>query len=140
MPAENVPMIRGIRDQSVLELVAFMKTKIDGKSLTLLAGDFNILRYPLNPFYLSILFGRSPDFIHHLSIIEEEYDDLLRTLSSSFTVEDCWVRDNQSTSALCITYGDSHTTLDGKKLALDQVCTHPDDFYAENCLDYIFQI
>jgi len=93
-PAEYVPMIRDIRDQSVLELVAFIKTKIDEKFLTILAGDFNILRYPINPFYLGSLFGRSPDFIHHISIIEGEYEDLLRTLRGSFSVEDCWVRDN----------------------------------------------
>ena len=48
------------------ELVAFMKNKVDSKNLTLLAGDFNILRYPLNPIYLGSLFGIAPEFVDHI--------------------------------------------------------------------------
>ena len=94
------------------ELVVFMKSKVDGASTTLLAGDFNILRYPLPEIFKENLFGEvetfaNPAFEEHLSLIEEEYERLLDVLRNGghFDVVNCWDRDNPEEK--CITIGES---------------------------------
>ena len=72
----------------------------------ILAGDFNIHRYPMGQIYLQKVFGQQPNFIQYIDLMESEYEDLLRTLSlkGSFEVTNCWDRDNPG--RLCITYGE----------------------------------
>ena len=94
--SQYVKVARMIRDSAMDELVAFMETKITGDSLTLLAGDFNILRYPLGKTFLGQLFGRNPSFVDYLSLVDEEYDHLIETLKNGdhFSIVNCWERDN----------------------------------------------
>ena len=104
-----MPVSRRIRDQSINELVIFLKSKIDRASSTnILAGDFNILRYELPPYFLAKLFGENPDFVNYLSHIEEEYAHLVETLGDSghFEVTNCWERDNPGDEK-CVTFGES---------------------------------
>ena len=65
--ADLVPTTRGIRDQSMKEMVKFVQSKIDQNSLILLAGDFNIQKYPFNEVFLAKLFGSDGNFVNYLS-------------------------------------------------------------------------
>ena len=111
-----MPISRKIRDQSIDELVIFLKSKIDGASTNILAGDFNILRYELPPYFLAKLFGANPDFVNYLPHIEEEYAHLVEVLSDSghFEVINCWERDNP-TDEKCVTFGESNKEYDYEK-------------------------
>ena len=99
---------RRIRDQSIDELLIFLKSKIDGASTNILAGDFNILRYPFPPYFLAKLFGEKPDYVNYLSLMEEEYAHLLEKLGNfgHFEVINCWDRDNPGDEK-CVTFGES---------------------------------
>ena len=91
------------------ELASFIEGKSkqpeSGKTSMILAGDFNIHRYPMGQIYLQKVFGQQPDFIKYIDLMESEYEDLLRTLSlkGSIEVTNCWDRDNPGQP--CITYG-----------------------------------
>ena len=43
----------------------------------ILAGDFNIHRYPMGQIYLQKVFGQQPNFIQYIDLMESEYEDLL---------------------------------------------------------------
>lgn len=46
-----VPITRAIRDNAIRELRAFIDSKLQSNSTAILAGDFNIMRLPLNEYY-----------------------------------------------------------------------------------------
>ena len=82
-PAECIELSRKIRDTSITELADFIASKVESsekkneQSSVILAGDFNITRYPTNEHYLAKVFGISPNCIGYLPLIEGEYDDMI---------------------------------------------------------------
>ena len=106
-----VPVSRELRDRAMHELVHFMETKVDDNSSCILTGDFNILRYPLNPTMLARIFGMNQEFAQYFPIIENEYGCLQEILKNEgkFNVVNCWERDNGSDpDAKCVTFGESY--------------------------------
>ena len=128
---EDVPNSRKIRDVAMKELAEFMGDKIDGQSTTILAGDFNIIKYPLNQVALGKIFAQNPFHVDNLACIESEYGCLMKTLTKNglFNVIDCWDRDNKDDpSARQVTIGESK--LDektGKRIAVETDLTEPID-------------
>ena len=95
----------------------------------MLAGDFNIIRYPYAQHYLAKVFGISPGCAQHLELLESEYSDLLETLSRSGTYEvfDCWDRDNKDPNLRCITCGESREESNGERVSLETCLTAYND-------------
>lgn len=76
------------------ELATFMEMKIEAGALTILAGDFNILRNKITEEFVAKVFGMNGGFVHHIDLIESEYGHLLGTLGQNLQVENLWERDN----------------------------------------------
>ena len=89
----------------------------------MLAGDFNIVRYPLNKHYLAKVFGLNPKFADKLHLIEEEYANLVETLQDGGVIDvvNCWDRDNREAGRMCITIGETREDMaeNGKRVPLD---------------------
>jgi hypothetical protein len=110
------------------------------KDLTLLCGDFNIHRDPLNEEVIKFLYSRDAAWVDHLGELDREYHRLFETLhlDGVFHVENLW--DAQRPGEQCITIGDVKIDASGNKVPVDTVLTDDDMLLAEMCLDYIFQI
>ena len=162
--ANYIPVVRGVRDITMEEVVELLDETMDGRSTAILSGDFNITRYPLNQILLGRFFALAPDIAGYIGVIESEYDGLVETLRNrgKFNVADCWLRDNDSSNKqvskeseggfdpycprLCITFGDTRAIegtqglKESEREPLETMQTVGADLYYHNCLDYVFQI
>ena len=130
---ECIPLTRQNRDFALHEMLHFMETKSDANSSWILAGDFNINRYPHNETMRRKIVEKNPLFADTFHYIDEEYDSMLNILKNegNFTVENCWERDNANADAPLVTFGESYLEkqVDGtmKEIPMETLLTTPID-------------
>ena len=79
---------RHLRDVAMDELTEYMERKADPSCTMILAGDFNIIRYPYTDHYRRKIISMNPGHEAYLDLIESEQAHLLETLQNygKFTV------------------------------------------------------
>ena len=111
MPPEQSEITCMIRDISFKELAKFMGQKLKSdcsKDLVLVAGDFNVFRYPCNDHTSKMLFIKDKRWPNYFELIDKEYDRLVQTLQADGKNEivNLWERDNPGKDVRCVTVGD----------------------------------
>ena len=102
--------------------------KEHSKDLVLIAGDFNVFRYPMNEHTTQSLFVQNGKWPNYFNQLDTEYKLLLTILSANgrHDIVNLWDKDNPEKDMRCVTVGDvieGEFNKDGTKKARDDVMT-----------------
>lgn len=86
---------------------------------------------------LDYLLSTDKDWTHLIPNLDREYDEILTLIRTHFpTCFNIWEQSNPN--EVCITYGKTTISDDGKVEPLEKLLTLSHENCAELCLDYIF--
>ena len=115
-----------------------------GRDLLLLAGDFNVLRDPLNSFMKQLLISHiDTKFTEFFPKLDNEILEIWKILSvqGCMKVIDLWPKYKQNKEEKCITYGKTYCQSENDQICirepLEKILTSNDEQMSEQGLDYI---